>query len=44
MDNAPIHPQGGMQAVVKAAGHAVLFLPKSSPDLNVVEHDFSGLK
>ncbi|WNC45323.1 transposase [Thermosynechococcus sp. GLH187] len=43
MDNAPIHPKGAIQAVVKAAGHEVLFLPKYSPDLNVIEHDFSNL-
>ncbi|WP_399363083.1 MULTISPECIES: transposase [unclassified Thermosynechococcus] len=44
MDNAPIHPKGVIQAVVKAAGHEVLFLPKYSLDLNVIEHDFSALK
>ncbi|WNC53116.1 transposase [Thermosynechococcus sp. TG215] len=44
MDNAPIHPKGAIQAVVKAAGHEVLFLPKYSPDLNVIEHDLSVLK
>ncbi|WKT85667.1 MULTISPECIES: transposase [unclassified Thermosynechococcus] len=44
MNNAPIHPKGAIQAVVKAAGHEVLFLPKYSPDLNVIEHDFSALK
>ncbi|MDR7898388.1 transposase [Thermosynechococcus sp. JY1334] len=32
MDNAPIHPKGAIQAVVKAAGHEVLFLPKYSPN------------
>ncbi|MFN3680125.1 transposase [Thermosynechococcus sp.] len=30
--------------IVRAAGHGVLFLPRSSPDLNVIEHDFSALK
>ncbi len=44
MDNAPVHPKGAIQEAVKAAGHEVLFLPKYSPDLNVIEHDFSGLK
>ncbi|MDR7906585.1 transposase, partial [Thermosynechococcus sp. JY1334] len=44
MDNAPIHPKGAIQEAVKAAGHEVLFLPKYSPDLNVIEHDFSALK
>ncbi|YCO45707.1 transposase [Thermosynechococcus sp. FA-CM-4201] len=44
MDNAPIHPKGSIQVGVKAAGHEVLFLPKYSPDLNVIEHDLSALK
>ncbi|WKT85043.1 MULTISPECIES: transposase [unclassified Thermosynechococcus] len=44
MDNAPIHPKGAIQEAVKAAGHEVLFLPKYSLDLNVIEHDFSALK
>ena len=26
------------------AGHKVVFLPKYSPDLNDIEHDFSALK
>jgi len=30
--------------MVKEAGHQVIFLPKYSPDLNDIEHDFSALK
>jgi putative transposase len=30
--------------MVEAAGHQVVFLPKYSPDLNDIEHDFSALK
>ncbi len=44
VDNAPIHPQGAIQEAVKTAGHEVLFLPNYSPDLHVIEHDFSALK
>jgi transposase len=29
---------------VEEAGHQILFLPKYSPDLNDIEHDFSALK
>ncbi|MDE5104335.1 MAG: transposase, partial [Trichodesmium sp. St19_bin2] len=29
---------------VEAGGHQLLFLPKYSPDLNDIEHDFSTLK
>ena len=28
----------------REAGHQILFLPKYSPDLNDIEHDFSALK
>ncbi|WP_309738418.1 transposase, partial [Chamaesiphon sp. OTE_20_metabat_361] len=44
MDNAPIHRKGAIRQLVEAAGHQVLFLPKYSPDLNDIEHDFSALK
>lgn len=30
--------------LVEEAGHQVVFLPKYSPDLNDIEHDFSALK
>ena len=44
MDNAPIHRKTAIKLLVEAAGHQVLFLPKYSPDLNDIEHDFSALK
>jgi putative transposase len=44
MDNAPIHRKTRIKELVEAAGHQVLFLPKYSPDLNDIEHDFGALK
>lgn len=44
MDNAPIHRKNMIRQLVEEAGHKVLFLPKYSPDLNDIEHDFSALK
>ncbi len=44
LDNAPIHRKRVIRELVKEAGHEVVFLPKYSPDLNDIEHDFSALK
>ncbi len=44
MDKAPIHRKTIVKELVEAAGHQILFLPKYSPDLNDIEHDFSALK
>lgn len=44
MDNAPIHCKNKIKELAEEAGHKVLFLPKYSPDLNDIEHDFSALK
>ncbi len=44
MDNAAFHRKNMIQDLVTAAAHTVLFLPKYSPDLNKIEHDFAGLK
>jgi putative transposase len=44
MDNAPIHRKTRIRELVEAAGHQVLFLPKYSPDLNDIEHDFGAIK
>ena len=33
-----------IRELVEAGGHQLLFLPKYSPDLNDIEHDFSALK
>jgi transposase len=44
MDNAPIHRKTVIRLLVEDAGHQIIFLPKYSPDLNDIEHDFSALK
>ncbi len=44
MDNGPIHRKTVIKQLVEEAGHQVVFLPKYSPDLNDIEHDFSALK
>lgn len=44
MDNAPIDWKTVIKQIVEDAGHQVIFLPKYSPDLNDIEHDFSALK
>jgi putative transposase len=33
-----------IRELVEAGGHQLIFLPKYSPDLNDIEHDFSALK
>ena len=44
MDNAPIHRKTLIKELVNGQGHEVIFLPKYSPDLNDIEHDFGALK
>ncbi|WP_287277030.1 MULTISPECIES: transposase [unclassified Okeania] len=44
MDNAPIHGKNIIREMVEETEHQVIFLPKYSPDLNNIEHDFSALK
>lgn len=44
MDNAPIHRKSRIKQLVADSGHEVMFLPRYSPDLNDIEHDFSALK
>ena len=44
LDNAPIHRKNKIRELVTEAGHEVVFLPRYSPDLNDIEHDFSALK
>ena len=44
MDNAPIHRKNVIRQLVEETVHQVVFLPKYSPDLNDIEHDFSALK
>lgn len=44
MDNAPIHRKSAIRQLVEETVHQIVFLPKYSPDLNDIEHDFSALK
>ncbi|VEP12660.1 transposase (fragment) [Hyella patelloides LEGE 07179] len=44
MDNAPIHRKSAISQLVEHTEHQIVFLPKYSPDLNDIEHDFSALK
>ena len=44
MDNSLIHRKNVIRELVEAGDNQLLFLPKYSPDLNDVEHDFSALK
>lgn len=44
MDNAPIHRKTVIREIVEGTEHKIVFLPKYSPDLNDIEHDFSALK
>ena len=44
LDNAPIHRKTKIKELAEETGHQVLFLPRYSPDLNDIEHDFSALK
>ena len=44
MDNSLIHIKNVIRELVEPGGHQLLFLPKHSPDLNDIEHDFSELK
>ena len=44
MDNSPIHRKNVIVELVEVRVHQLLFLPKYSPNLNDIEHDFSALK
>ena len=44
LDNAPIHRKNNIREIAEKNGHQVKFLPKYSPDLNKIEHDFAALK
>ena len=44
MDNSPIHRKNLIRELVEPGDNQLLFSPKYSPNLNDIEHDFSGLK
>jgi transposase len=44
MDNAPFHPKAKIRALLEEKGHALLCLPKYSPDLNPIEQTFAAMK
>ena len=44
MDNAPIHRKTLIKDLLASQRHEAVFLPKYSPDLNDIEHDFGALK
>ena len=44
LDNSPIHKKNVIGELVEAGVYQLLFLPKYSPDLNDIEHDFSESK
>jgi transposase len=43
-DNATFHKGGRIEALVKAAGCEVWYLPPYSPDFNKIEHCWSWIK
>jgi len=44
MDNAPFHNKNHIKAVLEAAGHMMLPLPRYSPDFNPIEQSFATIK
>jgi hypothetical protein len=44
MDNATFHRENLLREMAEAVGCHVLFLPKYSPDLNPIEHEWANLK
>jgi transposase len=44
MDNASFHRPNALNALAKAAGCRILFLPPYSPDLNPIEKEWANLK
>jgi transposase len=44
MDNSPFHNKPEISKLLAAAGHALLPLPRYSPDLNPIEQAFAILK
>jgi len=44
MDNAAFHKSVEMQAMIRIAGHTLLYLPPYSPDLNPIERKWAQAK
>ncbi len=44
MDNATFHKRADTQALIKKAGHTLLYLPPYSPDLNPIEPKWAHTK
>lgn len=44
MDNARFHNKEQMKGIVEKAGHAILPLPRYSPDFNPIEQSFATIK
>jgi transposase len=44
MDNATLHTGSDMQKIIANAGHALLYLPSYSPDLNPIEKKWAQAK
>ena len=44
MDNARFHNKEQMQSILEEAGHAMLPLPRYSPDFNPIEQSFAIIK
>ena len=42
IENLPMHRKNLIRELVEAGSHQLLFLPKYSPDLNNIKHDFSA--
>lgn len=44
LDNLPAHKAAGVEAMIRAAGASLMYLPPYSPDLNPIEQAFAKLK
>ena len=44
INNSPIHRKSKIRELAEEGGYRVLFLPKYSPYLNDIEHDFGAIK
>jgi putative transposase len=43
-DNAAFHKKKDLEAIARASGHHILFLPPYSPDFSRIEPDFANIK